>query len=76
MLHHAIAVVLTQNQQLNRVGGAHHFMFQYGTLAAGQLSINTLGGHALPVCQGENLSTLWRLHAAAAERKLLGLLDH
>lgn len=76
VLHHAVAVVLAQDQQLNRVGGTHHFMFQYGTLAAGQLSVNALRGHALPVCQRENLSTLGRLHAAAAEWKLLSFLDH
>lgn len=75
VLHHAVTVVLAQNQQLNGVGGTHHFMFQYGTLAAGQLSIHALCGHALPVRQDENLSTLGRLHTAAAERKLLSLLN-
>lgn len=75
MLHHAVAVVLAQNQQLNGVGGTHHFVFQYGTLAAGQLPVHALRGHALPVCQDQNLPTLGRLHAAAAQRKLLGFLD-
>lgn len=75
VLHHAITVVLAQNQQLYRVGGTHHFMFQDGDLAAGQLSINALCGHALPVRQDKNLSTFGRLHAAAAEWKLMSLLD-
>lgn len=76
MLHHAVAVVLAQDQQLDRVGGSHHLMFQHGALAAGQLSVNALRGHALPVGKDEDLSTLGRLHAAAAERKLLSLLHH
>lgn len=75
MLHHAIAMVLAQYKQLNRVGGTHHFVFHDSALAAAQLSINALCGHALPVCQDKNLPTLGRLHAAAAERKLLSLLD-
>lgn len=75
VLHHAVAMVLAQNEQLNGVGRTHHFMFHYSILAASQLSIYTLCGHALPVCQNENFSTLGGLHAATAERKLLSLLD-
>lgn len=75
VFHHAVAVVFAQNQQLNRVGWTHHFVFQYGTLAAIQLSINTLCCHALSVCQGEDLSTLWRFHATATQWKFLSLLD-
>lgn len=75
VLHHAIAVVFAQDQQLNRIGWTHHFMLQYGALAANQLSINALCGHALPVCQGEDLSALWRFHATAAQWKFLSLLD-
>lgn len=75
MLHHAAAVVLTQNQQLDRVGGTHHLVLQDGALAASQLPVHALCGHALPVGQDENLSTFGRLHAAAAERELLRLLD-
>ena len=74
VLHHAVAVILAQHQQLHRVGGAHHFVFQDGALAAAQLSVHALRGHALPVGQREDLSTLRRLHAAAAERELLSLL--
>lgn len=50
-------------------------MLQYGALAADQLSVNALCGHALPVCQGEDLSALWRFHATAAQWKFLSLLD-
>lgn len=50
VLHHAVPVVLAQNQQLNRVGGTHHFLFQDGVLAAGQLPVDALRGHTLPVC--------------------------
>lgn len=75
VLHHSVAVVFAQNQQLNRVGGTHHFVFQHSTLAARQLSVNAFCGHTLPVCQDENLSTLGRFHSAAAERKFLSLLN-
>lgn len=75
MFYHAIAVVFAQDQKLNGVGWTHHFVFRYGTLAATELSINTLCGHALSVCQGEDLSALWRFHATAAQWKFLSLLD-
>lgn len=75
VLYHAIAMVFAQDQQLDRVGGSHHFVFHDGTLAASQLSVNALRGHALSVCQGEDLPALWRLHATAAQRKFLSLLD-
>lgn len=75
VFYHAVAVVFAQDQQLNGVGRTHHFVFQYGTLAATQLPVNALCGHALSVCQGENLSALWRFHATAAQWKLLSLLD-
>lgn len=74
MLHHAVTVILAQHQQLDGVGGTHHLMFKDCTLAAAQLSVHALCCHALPVSQGEDLSTFGRLHAAAAERKLLSLL--
>lgn len=67
VLDHPAAVVLTQNQQLNGVGRTHHLVFEDSDLAARQLTIHTLRGHALPVGQGEDLSTLGRLHAAAAQ---------
>lgn len=42
VLHHASPMVLTQNQQLHRVGGPHHLVFQHGALTPGQLS-RTMG---------------------------------
>ena len=37
VLDHASPVVLTQNQQMDGVGGSHHFLLHHSPLAATQL---------------------------------------
>ena len=37
VLHHAGPVLLTQNQQMDRVRGAHHFLLHHSPLATAQL---------------------------------------
>lgn len=75
VFHHAVPVVVTQNEQLNGVGGAHHLLFQDSALATGELSVDALRSHTLPVGQDEDLPTLGGLHAAATERELLSFLN-
>lgn len=46
VLNHAGPVVLTQNQQMDRVGGPHHFLLHHSPLATTQLwRENQVGVH-------------------------------
>ena len=71
VLDHAGSMGLTEHHQRHAARRPHGLPLKDGSIAAQELSIHTLCGHALVPCSLADAVNLGSLHAAAAEGQLL-----